>query len=209
MKKILISTASFHLFLLLLMLLSYRPHKKIEPEILLVQTVELQPPPPPPKPKPQQKKLAKKTTPKPTPKAKPKPTPKPKPVAQKVAPQPKPQENKTKQILENLEKSLAKLEAPTKPLTTPKQIEIIKATPNLKEILIATLQRELILPEMGKVQVRLAVDEQGKISIIEFLVVESVVNLKYIEEKLSHFTLPSFEKREESYIITFTNRNTS
>ena len=205
MKKILLSSTGFHLFLLLLMLLSYRPQKKIEPEILLVQTVELQPPPPPPKPKPLQKKIAKKTASKPVPK----PTPKAKPVVQKVTPQPKPPENKTKQILENLEKSLAKIEVPTKPLTTPKQIEIVKATPNLKEILIATLQRELILPEMGKVQVRLAVDEQGKISIIEFLVIESVVNRKYIEEKLSHFTLPSFEKRDESYIITFTNRNTS
>ena len=214
MKKILFSTAGFHLFLLLLMLLSYRPHKKIEPELLLVQTVELKPPPPPPKPKPQQKVIAKraapKPAPKPIPKAKPKPTPKPKPVAQKAAaPQTKPPENKTKQIFENLEKSLAKLETPTKPLTTPKQIETVKAAPSLKEILVATLQRELILPEMGKVEVRLAVDEEGKISIIEFLIVESVVNRKYIEEKLSNFTLPSFEKREESYIITFTNRNTS
>ncbi|GAB5411552.1 MAG: hypothetical protein ChlgKO_06660 [Chlamydiales bacterium] len=202
MKKIIFATAGFHFFLLLLMLLSYRPHKKAPPETLLVQTVQLKPPPPP-KPKPRPKAKPNVVARKATPKSAPKPKAKPKRSA------PPPKENKAKELFNDLEKSLAKLESKPTALPTLKKIELIKAKPNLKETLLATLQRELILPEMGKVQVRLAVDEQGKISIIEFLVVESIVNRKYIEEKLSHFTLPPFEKREESYIITFTNRNTS
>lgn len=203
MKKIIFATAGFHFFLLLLMLLSYRPHTKIEPETLLVQTVQLKPPPPPkpkPRPKPRPKVVTRKVTPKPAPKPKAKPKPKRSP--------PPPKENKAKEIFDDLEKSLAKLESKPTALPTLKKIEAIKAKLNLKETLLATLQRELILPEMGKVQVRLAVDDAGKISIIEFLAVESEVNRKYIEEKLSTFTLPTFEKRDESYILTFTNRNT-
>ncbi|MDX8430847.1 MAG: hypothetical protein SNF33_03465 [Candidatus Algichlamydia australiensis] len=196
MKKILYVTAGFHLFLLLLLVLSYRTPKKVEPEPLLVQTVQLKPPPPPPKPKPKVvKKVARKA-----------PIQKKAAIKKKRTPSPQP---KAKKILEELDQSFAKIKSTSSSLPTPKKIEIAKSKPKLKEVLMGILQRELILPEMGKVQVRLRVDQEGKISIQEFLLIESEANRNYIEKKLASITLPSFEKREDSYILTFTNRDNS
>lgn len=200
-QKIILNVGAFHLLLILLFVLSYRPPKKIDPQPLIVQTVQLKPPAP--------KKIVQVKSRPHKQIAKAKPIAKKRPI--KRAPPPIP---KAKEILDRIDKSLAKIETKSAPITAPKKLELQKTKPLFRNVLVGRLQRELILPEVGTVKVKLAVDDQGKISILEFLISESEVNRQYIEDRLAMIELPSpklysSKKTEESYILTFTNRDPS
>jgi len=138
-----------------------------------------------------------------------------------------------KELLQELEKSLSKLDehpvkATSKPspsLPSPKafsplagyQKENTQWTPssffeegNYEESLVQMLHQMLNLPEYGEVKIQITLKQDGTVAHLKVISAESEKNKTYLEKHLphlrfSHFTGPLSEKKEHTFTLTFCN----
>jgi hypothetical protein len=129
-------------------------------------------------------------------------------------------------LLENLEKSLAKLDANEKKevhkedLYIPKEIKKVdfdikpiesrneNSDFNFSAVLIKELKENLILPEYGSVKVVFSINSIGKIYDVEILEYKSEKNKSYLKNnlpKLQLKCLQSLDKMKQNYIAVFKN----
>lgn len=195
------------------------------------------PAPTPAKPKPAAP-ILKKPAPTPKPATKPKPTPSStKPVPPKQPPVKQEPKNSSsniqvpKELLEELEERIAKIETKrdkirsTADIAIPKSIDssfsketiehsqesdAIDELNNYSEFLVAYLQQQLHLPDFGEVKVEISVRQDGAIEKYVVLKTESEKNRKYLEERLPVLRFPEFKgkglsKSRQTFVLTFCN----
>lgn len=144
---------------------------------------------------------------------------------EKNPPTKKPAEEKrgkmSHKLLEELEESLAKLDAkPEKKSQAqsnrnlPKPIGSLRsASEDASEIsdyqssLAAYLQQSLNLPEYGEVKIQITLNQNGSVAKLVVLKTESEKNRKHLETSLPHLRFPRLEgkKKQETFVVTFCN----
>jgi len=182
--------------------------------------------------------IVKKAAPTPKPATKPKTTPssiKPAPAKQPPIRQ-EPKSSSTnlhvpKELLEELEERIAKIETKrdkiraTADIAIPKSIDssfsketieysqendAIDELNNYSEFLVAYLQQHLHLPDFGEVKVEISLRQDGNIEKYVVLKTESEKNRKYLEERLPALRFPEFKgkglsKSRQTFVLTFCN----
>ena len=143
-------------------------------------------------------------------------------------PLPSPTKNtKTKQLLNDLQENIAKIEAkrdntlPSKAIVIPKPIDALKADiydihaetvdaeeTSYREGLILYLKDALHLPGYGTVKIRLTLQKDGNIQDVTSLSSNSEVNRLYLENTLQELTFPPFteelaNKKTHTFVLTF------
>lgn len=213
-KRILKVVLGLHFIWLILSIILYNPEAFFRPkQKIKVNTVVLSPPPPP------ATKVVAVVAPRPKPKApaaNPPPAPQKKVVRKTVA-KPTPKQDEAKRLLTQIEKSLDALETQKTPpkiaFDTPKTIEKLQIDqipdnkPSYSELLMASLQETLILPEIGEVKIKLTLKETGELLSLEVIHSSSEKNRLYLESELARQIFPPLNhKKSESFILTFCNR---
>jgi outer membrane biosynthesis protein TonB len=181
------------------------------------QKVSQPAPPPPPKKKVQKKKP-------------PKPVEKPKPKKKEKVKQPT-VDDKRKKLLKQAQETLAKIDQrsdkieanPTKATKVPKRIDTLSfvgvkssdtsessSESAYRSELANHLRAQLQLPEMGNVEVKLIVNQQGIVEKIVIISSENERNADYITKSLPSLKLPPFGKnysgaKSHTFHITLTN----
>ena len=179
--------------------------------------------------------------------AKTKTTPKPKPtptISKQTSPLPKKSPEKvvadkpekknieiSKELIDELEERIAKIETKRDKIPARKEISIPKSIDSLftkepihfeeesfsfdevnsyGEFLTAYLQEILHLPDFGEVKVQITVAQDGSVMRYAVVKAESDKNKKYLEENLTSLRFPEFKgkgitKSEETFVLTFCN----
>lgn len=129
-------------------------------------------------------------------------------------------------LLEELEKTISKIEAPTYAPTSKKsgparpvfdlkidhfENDDDEVESGYQEMLIGSLSDFLDLPEFGEVKIKLTLQNNGKFVKMNVLNTKSVKNRKYLEEELPKMHFPLFFgelalQKEHTFVITFCNR---
>lgn len=155
-----------------------------------------------PTPKPSPPKAAKKTT-SPAPANKPgKPSPAKKVTKEvpKIAPEPVVQEEVVTTTFTKTALSLPSL------IDTPLSTEEPITDPTYEELLIATFQSALDLPEMGEVRARLEIDRMGRLVSCTILETKSRKNEEFLKNRLPDLLFPCFNSGDiQSFTVTFRN----
>jgi hypothetical protein len=163
---------------------------------------------------------------KPTPPPRTTKPPKPKPAL--TTPPPSPSKNtKTKQLLNDLQENIAKIEAkrdnilPSQAMIIPKPIDALKADvydihaetieteeTSYKDGLILYLKDALHLPGYGTVKMRLTLQKDGTLQDVMALSSDSEVNRLYLENTLQELIFPPFteelaSKKTYTFVLTF------
>ncbi len=141
-------------------------------------------------------------------------------------PQPTTSKNtKTKQLLNDLQENIAKIEAkrdntlPSQAMVIPKPINALKADvydiqaeaveeTSYKDNLILYLKDALHLPGYGTVKIRLTLQKDGTIQDVMALASDSEVNRLYLENTLQELIFPPFteelaNKKTYTFVLTF------
>ncbi len=194
---------------------------RVKPKPLVVTTRIYQPPPPKPKAvvkkaaqtKKQGKVVAKK---KPAVKKKP-PLPKKKTLVAKTPlkiPSPKKNAPLKASPLKKIapeEKAPLKVPTPINALKVDKEVSMEPAV-QYRDNLVAFLQNELKLPEIGSVTLKLSLQANGKVLQVIILSSESENNKAYLEGLLPNMEFPMFgkelgQKKNHTFTLTFCNEN--
>lgn len=135
----------------------------------------------------------------------------------KRAPQKKIVKKKT-ELLQNIEKSLSKMDKQKtqtrekKKPNVPSQAAVKNAQVNhlaeYQSVLISYLREVLTLPNIGEIKVKLIVSDAGKIASFEILSSTSEENENYLKNKLPFLSVPCFNvgvvnSKELPFLITF------
>lgn len=181
---------------------------------------------------------AKKPVPSPKPVAKPKPSAsstKPAPAKQTPSKQ-QPKSASTslqvpKELLEELEERIAKIETKRDKIQAKADIDIPKSIDssfsketieysqeddaidelnNYSDFLVAYLQQHLHLPDFGEVKVEIILRQDGAIEKYVVLKTESEKNRRYLEERLPSLRFPEFKEKglskgRQAFVLTFCN----
>ena len=135
----------------------------------------------------------------------------------------KPQKKETKQILKDLQESLAKIETSKEITRKPSSMHVPQPIKELKadhyqinyeenqpshaysDLLISFLKGTLQLPAFGSVKLALSLYKNGKIKNVNILYSDSEVNRLYLERELEILTYPLFTEDLSSHnMLTFT-----
>ena len=143
--------------------------------------------------------------------------PKPKKV---VTPKKKPQKKRPKQLLNQIEKSIAKIDSAktatkkdTK-LEVPQSIDLTKPFEDVaityQELLVTALRDQLTLPGSGKVTIELTLTKKGEFEMVNVVSSESESNKSYLIEHLKEAFFPPFTKdiheaSNQTFLLTFCN----
>lgn len=125
-----------------------------------------------------------------------------------------------RELLQQLKESLAKIEqapkierSPIKPLVslpTLKIDQLASEDGKYETELISFLRSQLSLPEVGEVQMKLTLQNNGVLVTMEIIRAESSKNQEYLKAALPTLHLPRFmgalaKIKEETFVITFSN----
>jgi len=221
-NKTIYRVITFHLILILLLVIPYKSFKKQKKQNLIVETIILKPEIIQ-KPKPTQtfvkKAPVRKAFQKPLPIKKAPPPKKPYPV--KKTPMDK---ANYLSLLDKLEKQINNLSEKkdiikTTDLRIPKKVKIIDIDKKLenkslhnfskfKQLLVKELQDNLKLPEYGEVKISFTVLPSGKITDILILDSKSEINQNYLKNSLSELSFNNMEKifnEKQKFIVMFKN----
>lgn len=150
----------------------------------------------------------------------------PKPTSKATPPKPS-KNTKTKQLLNDLQENIAKIEAkrdntlPSQAMVIPKPIDALKADvydiqaeaveleeTSYRDGLIVYLKDALHLPGYGTVKIRLTLQRDGAIQDVMALSSDSEVNRLYLENTLQELIFPPFTeelagKKTYTFVLTF------
>lgn len=91
-------------------------------------------------------------------------------------------------------------------IETPTTSENLTIDPTYEELLIATFQSTLDLPEMGEVKARLEIDRTGRLVSCTILETKSRKNEEFLKNRLPDLMFPCFNGGDiQSFTVTFRN----
>ena len=130
------------------------------------------------------------------------------PIQQPLKPKPK----QTKEVIRDLQKSIAKIDAKRdkrKVTKQPKPAQLKQMPhPQYPVLLSQVLKKGLHLPEEGDVKLALTLNRQGEIVEMKILNSDSAMNAKYLEDAIMQLRFPPFtrdiiHKKQHTFTLTF------
>ena len=117
-----------------------------------------------------------------------------------------------KQLLQELEESIAKIDQKRDKLYTGKEIpqptralHIDETEADFVRMLTEHLEQSLHLPDFGEVKIALTLQENGTVIKVVVLKVESEKNRRYLEAHLPLLKFPHLKQKQNTFILTFCN----
>lgn len=126
---------------------------------------------------------------------------------------PKSKPKKTKDVIRDLQKSIAKIDAKRDKPKVIKQSQPAPAKekpspPQYPILLSRALKEGLHLPEAGDVRLALTLNHRGKVIDMKILHSDSTINASYLKEAITQLQLPPFtrdiaHKKQHTFTLTF------
>lgn len=126
----------------------------------------------------------------------------------------------TRELLQQLEESLAKIEQAPEVTRSPTKYSVSLPALKIDQFasedgkyetkLVSFLRSQLTLPEVGEVEMKLTLQNNGVLVTMEVIRAESSKNTEYLKVRLPTLHLPHFmgalaKIQEETFVITFSN----